>query len=186
LVEGERVRLRCPEPEDAAALAQMVTPAVGQWLLSWSATATVDDVAERINKARAAVTGGGALFFVIELKPERTPIGWISIVRWNHHSRVGAVGYWLGEAYHGHGYMTDAARAALAVAFTHLDLDVIEAGANPLNAPSIAVMRRLGMTAASERVMWAASRVRNERCVIFELTREAFEARGSTAGERSA
>jgi ribosomal-protein-alanine N-acetyltransferase len=185
VIETERVRLRCPETHDAAALERMVTPAVSRWLLSWSDTAGADEVADRIDKARAAVTGGGALFFVIELQAARTPIGWISVVRWNSYSRVGAIGYWLGEAYHGRGYMTEAAGAAVAFAFTHLDLDVIEAGANPLNDRSIAVMRRLGMTAASERVMWAASRGRDECCVIFELTREAFAARGSTAGERS-
>jgi ribosomal-protein-alanine N-acetyltransferase len=183
-VEAERLRLRCPEPEDALALSRMVTPAVSQWLLSWPDAMEADDVRERIKKARDAVAGGGALFFVIELKPDRTPIGWLSIIRWNDCSRVGAVGYWLGEAYHGHGYMTEAARAAFGVAFTHLGLDVIEAGANPRNVASLAVMRRLGMTPASERTMWAASRGRNERCLFFELTREAFEASGSTSSER--
>jgi ribosomal-protein-alanine N-acetyltransferase len=183
-VEAERVRLRCPEPDDAVALSRMVTPAVSQWLLSWPDTVDVEEVRERIKKARAAVAAGGALFFVIELKPERTPIGWLSIIRWNDYSRVGAVGYWMGEAYHGHGYMTEAARAAFGVAFTHLDLDVIEAGANPLNIPSLAVIRRLGMTRASERIMWAASRGRNERCIFYELTRAAFEASRSTSTER--
>ena len=182
-VESERVRLRCPEPEDAAALVHLVTPAISQWLLSWPDTIGLDEIGERIKKARAAVSGGGSLFFVIELKAERTPIGWISVIRWNDYSRVGAVGYWLGEAYHGHGYMTEAARAAFAAAFTHLDLDVIEAGANPRNAPSLAVMRRLGMTRASERIMWAASRGRNERCIFFELTRAAFQASRSTSAE---
>jgi RimJ/RimL family protein N-acetyltransferase len=90
----------------------------------------------------------------------------------------------MGEAYHGHGYMTEAARAAFGVAFTHLDLDVIEAGANPLNTPSLAVIRRLGMTRACERIMWASSRGRNERCVFYELTRETFEASRSTPAER--
>jgi len=183
-VEAERVRLRCPEPDDAAALARLVTPAVSQWLLSWPDTIGVAEVGERILKARAAVSGGGALFFVIELKSEPIPIGWISVIRWNDHSRVGAVGYWMGEQYHGHGYMTEAAGAAFGVAFTHLDLDVIEAGANPRNDASFAVMRRLGMTRTSERVMWASSRGRNERCIFYELTRAAFQAGRSTPAER--
>jgi [ribosomal protein S5]-alanine N-acetyltransferase len=184
-VETGRVRLRCPEAADAGALARMVTPAVSQWLLSWPDSVGIEEVGERIKKARAAVIDGGALFFVIELKPGRTPIGWISVIRWNDYSRVGSVGYWMGEAYHGHGYMTEAARAMFDVAFTHLGLDVIEAGANPMNARSLAVMRRLGMTPARDRMMWAASRGRNERCIFFELTREAFEASRSTASEHS-
>src|SRR4051794_17342909 len=114
-VEAARVRLRCPEPKDAVVLSRMVTPAVSQWLLSWPDTIAVEEVGERIRNARAAVAGGGALFFVIELKPERKPIGWLSVIRWNDYSRIGAVGYWLGEAYHGHGYMTEAVRAAVAV-----------------------------------------------------------------------
>jgi ribosomal-protein-alanine N-acetyltransferase len=183
-VDAERVRLRCPEAGDAPALARLVTPGISQWLLSWPDSIGVDEIGERIKKARAAVAGGNALFFVIELKPGRTPIGWISVIRWNDYSRVGAVGYWMGEAHHGHGYMTEAARAAFGVAFTHLDLDVIEAGANPLNTPSLAVMRRLGMTRASERIMWASSRGRNERCIFYELTRAAFEASRSTSSKR--
>lgn len=183
-VEAERVRLRCPDADDAAALAQLITPGISQWLLSWPDAIGVDEIGERIKKARAAVAGGGALFFVIDLKPGRTPIGWISVIRWNDFSRIGAVGYWMGEAYHGHGYMTEAARAAFGVAYAHLDLDVIEAGANPRNAPSLAVMRRLGMTPASERIMWASSRGRNERCIFYQLTRTSFEASRSTSAER--
>jgi ribosomal-protein-alanine N-acetyltransferase len=184
-VEAERVRLRCPEPDDAATLARLVTPAVSQWLLSWPDAIGVAEIGERIKKARAAVSGGSALFFVIDLKSEQIPIGWISVIRWNDHSRVGAVGYWMGEQYHGHGYMTEAARAAFGVAFTHLDLDLIEAGANPHNEASFAVMRRLGMTRTSERVMWASSRGRNERCIFYELSRAAFQAGRSTPAEPS-
>ena len=81
-VDAGRVWLRCPEPRDAAVLARLVTPAISQWLLSWPDTIGVDETAERIRKAREAMVAGKALFFVLELKADRAPIGWISTSRW--------------------------------------------------------------------------------------------------------
>ena len=52
------------------------------------------------------------------------------------------------HAWH-HGYATEAARAALGVAFDHLDLAEIWALTAVRNEPSLAVMRRLGLTEAT-------------------------------------
>jgi RimJ/RimL family protein N-acetyltransferase len=49
------------------------------------------------------------------------------------------------EAWH-HGYATEAARAALDVAFGHLEMTTIYSMTAVLNEPSQAVMRRLGLT----------------------------------------
>jgi RimJ/RimL family protein N-acetyltransferase len=52
------------------------------------------------------------------------------------------------QAWH-HGYATEAAEAALAVAFDGLGLDGIWSMTSVLNEPSMAVMRRIGMTEAA-------------------------------------
>lgn len=52
------------------------------------------------------------------------------------------------HAWH-HGYATEAAKAALVVAFDRLGLDEIWSMTSVLNEPSIAVMRRLGLSEAA-------------------------------------
>jgi RimJ/RimL family protein N-acetyltransferase len=56
------------------------------------------------------------------------------------------VGWRLARAAWGHGYATEAARAALDVAFTGLGKTEIWSITSVLNEPSQAVMRRIGMT----------------------------------------
>lgn len=55
------------------------------------------------------------------------------------------IGYVLDRAWQGRGYATEAARALLALAFTHLAAHRVVARADARNAASIAVMERLGM-----------------------------------------
>lgn len=56
------------------------------------------------------------------------------------------VGWRLARSAWGHGYATEAARAALAFGFTTVGLEEIVSITSRSNAPSRAVMRRLGMT----------------------------------------
>ena len=56
------------------------------------------------------------------------------------------IGWRLARAHWGRGYATEAARAALADAFGRLGLAEVVAFTVPANAPSRAVMTRLGMT----------------------------------------
>jgi RimJ/RimL family protein N-acetyltransferase len=60
------------------------------------------------------------------------------------------VGWRLAEAAWHHGYATEAARAALRVGFVEVGLREIWSMTSVLNAPSEAVMRRLGMQRHSE------------------------------------
>lgn len=54
------------------------------------------------------------------------------------------VGYWVGERHAGRGYMTEAFRLLLDFAFDELDLHRLEANIRPDNAPSIALVQRMG------------------------------------------
>lgn len=60
------------------------------------------------------------------------------------------VGWRLAREAWGLGYATEAAKAALAVAFDELRLDEVNSITAVLNAPSLAVMVRLGMTLSDE------------------------------------
>ncbi|HTU74474.1 MAG TPA: GNAT family N-acetyltransferase [Trebonia sp.] len=66
------------------------------------------------------------------------------------------VGWRLARAAWHHGYATEAARAALEVAFGHLKLSEVYSMTAVLNEPSQAVMRRLGLT---ELTRWDHPRI---------------------------
>ena len=82
-----------------------------------------------------------------------------------------SLGYWLGEAHHGRGYMAEAAPAAVRAGFRWLGVGVIEAAAQRDNPASVAVLRRLGMRHIGERPVHASARGRDEPCLAYELTR---------------
>jgi ribosomal-protein-alanine N-acetyltransferase len=97
--------------------------------------------------------------------------GWITLERRKGELRRGALGYWLGEAYHGRGFAREALVAVVRAGFGLLDVDVIEAGAQTENAKSFAVMRACGMSEAGMRMVYAASRCRSELCQFYEIGR---------------
>jgi ribosomal-protein-alanine N-acetyltransferase len=73
--------------------------------------------------------------------------------------------------------MLEAARAAVAEAFTRFGVEAIEAGAQPDNTASLTIMRKLGMRAIGERTVWASARDREEVCAYYEITRAEHGAR---------
>ena len=177
VVETARLRLRSVDERDAPAAARLMTPAVSQWLASWPSPLDEAGAAARLRRMREATTLGQALCFAIEPREAGTLMGLVMIVRTKYDVRRGDLGYWLGERFHRHGYMAEAATAAVAEAFTRLELDAIEAGAQPGNEASFATMRRLGMRLIDERPVWAESRGREERCAYYEITRTEHAAR---------
>ena len=177
VLETARLRLRVVEEQDAAAAARLMTPAVSQWLASWPSPLDEAGAAARFRRMRDATRHGQALCFAIELRDGGELMGVVMVVRAKYDARRGDLGYWLGERFHRHGYMAEAAEAAVAEAFSRLDLDALEGGAQPANAASLAIMRRLGMRAIDERPVWAEARGREERCAYYEITRREHAAR---------
>ena len=170
-IETPRLRLRCPRPEDAAAISGMMTPAVSRWLASWPVPFTSAMAAERIAAARQAVSQGAALLFIVERRQDDTPLGWIGVVRDRPADASAMLGYWLGEAYQGHGYMREAAPVVVAAAFRLMGLEAVEAAAQPENAASFAVLRGCGMEPAGECTVFASARGREEFCLRYEIKR---------------
>jgi ribosomal-protein-alanine N-acetyltransferase len=174
-VETTRLRLRCVRIEDAEPTALLMTPDISRWVARWPIPFTTAMAAERIAASRIAALQGTALPFAISEKASGEFMGWIAVHRDTKEIQRGSFGYWLGEAYHGRGYMREAAPTALQAGFDLLGLDVIEAGAQPGNDASMAVMRACGMTPTGTRMVPAPARGRDELCQMFELRRPAYQ-----------
>lgn len=71
-------------------------------------------------------------------------IGWCGLHRWNPDQRSVSLGYCFGEAAWGHGYATEAARAALRWAFDTLNLNRVQTEADTRNRASARVLEKLG------------------------------------------
>jgi ribosomal-protein-alanine N-acetyltransferase len=80
------------------------------------------------------------------------------------------VGYLLGRAWWGHGYATEAARAAMDWGFREIGFDELISLIDPANAASIAVATRLGETLRDEIDLWGY------RLRRYAITREAWQA----------
>jgi ribosomal-protein-alanine N-acetyltransferase len=81
----------------------------------------------------------------IQLKGEGRMIGSIGLRVKDERNRAADIGYVLAREDWGRGYMTEAARAILEVAFRQLDLHRVWATCDPRNHASYRVMEKLGM-----------------------------------------
>jgi [ribosomal protein S5]-alanine N-acetyltransferase len=170
-IETPRLLLRCVEERDAHSVSRLMTPAVSQWLASWHMPFTPLMAAELIDSARKSAFDGVALPFAVVERASGQLVGWTTVLCTNEDRCRGSFGYWLGEPFQGQGYMREIASSALAAGFQLLNLDVIEAGAQPENLPSLAVMRACGMKPAGERMVYASARDRQELCHYYEIRR---------------
>jgi RimJ/RimL family protein N-acetyltransferase len=84
------------------------------------------------------------------------------------------VGYRLAREYWGNGYASEGARASLSVAFTRLALPEVVSFTALLNAPSQAVMKRIGMLNANEDFDHPAvpEGIPLRRHCLYRITRE--------------
>jgi ribosomal-protein-alanine N-acetyltransferase len=71
-------------------------------------------------------------------------LGTCGVFRWNRGWRSCLTGYELARHAQGQGLMTEALRAIYAWAFETMGVERIEAQVHPLNAPSLALLKKLG------------------------------------------
>jgi RimJ/RimL family protein N-acetyltransferase len=166
-----RLTLRPVEIEDTAAVVEVMSPAVTRWLASWPNPMTQTFARERIVASMAATARGGHLWWAVIHQADQRLIGGFGCGLTEADPRRMEISYHLAEAYHGAGYMGEAARAAVAAIWRLFDVDAIEAGAQIENAASFGLMRALGMTPIGERDIYGSARDRFEPCRFYELLR---------------
>lgn len=144
-VETERLILRPWLPGDLAPFAALnADPAVMTHFPAPLSRAESDAFVTRLIE-RSARDGFG--FLAVERREDGAFLGMVGLTRVAFAPIAPAVeiGWRLGRAHWGQGYATEAAAGWLDHAFDWLGLPEVIAMAVPANAPSHAVMRRLGM-----------------------------------------
>ena len=141
LVRGERVYLRHPRKDDVQEFTRLVI-ASRSFLHPWVTPASTAEAYARYlqNCRRASMSA-----FVICLVEDRRIIGVCNLSQiFRGNLQQAFLGYWVGAAFSGRGYMTDALRLVLRYAFENLKLHRIEANIQPENGDSKRLVTRVG------------------------------------------
>jgi RimJ/RimL family protein N-acetyltransferase len=88
---------------------------------------------------------GGGFQFAVALRDDDALIGDIYLRLFDYDARQGEIGYTLARPQQGRGYAREAVAAVLGYAFETLGLYRMTATVDQENAPSIALLERLGM-----------------------------------------
>lgn len=151
----ERLVLRPLRVDDSDALHPMYSDVDANTYGSRRATNSVEETRERVTKAIADTAWRA---WAITLKGDDTALGTAVIGTVasyeKRQGKVTEIGYILSRAYWGRGYVTEAVAALIDMLFADGQRRVV-ADTDPDNAPSIAVLRRLGFThEATLRAEW--------------------------------
>jgi RimJ/RimL family protein N-acetyltransferase len=148
LIETERLLLRRVTGDDVDQFVELYAdPEVRRFIPSaatfdrWAAMERVDSEAEDWDDGRRTL-------IVCERASGRF-LGRVAIIDWPQFGET-EVGWIFAPGGRGHGYATEAGRAAQEWAFEHLDVPYVTALIRADNAPSIGVAERLGMAPIRE------------------------------------
>jgi RimJ/RimL family protein N-acetyltransferase len=99
---------------------------------------------EWLIKVQEGYRTGNDLQFGIERRADHVLVGTCTLFQFHAASRRAEIGYALGRAYWGYGYMNMALQALLRYAFETLELNRLEADIDPRNVASARTLERLG------------------------------------------
>lgn len=91
-----------------------------------------------------AARGQGTTYAFAIINEQGEFVGVCSLIDVDQQARTGALGYWIGKPYWGHGYATTAGRRVLDFAFGTLGLEQVRAAALERNHASRRVLEKLG------------------------------------------
>jgi ribosomal-protein-alanine N-acetyltransferase len=173
----ERLRLRPLIALDAAALFEVFSdPGVMRYWSSapWTELKQAD---EYIVSAGQALAEGSMLRVGIEVAATGQLIGQFALYQLDRQNRRCDIGYALGQAHWGKGYMAEAMNAMLGHVFGELALNRVEADVDPRNSASLRALERIGFV--SEGLLRERWIVAGEVCdtAFYGLLKSDWEAR---------
>jgi RimJ/RimL family protein N-acetyltransferase len=143
-LETKRLWLRWPRAADVAAVTKLAgDAAVAEMTAQIPHPYPPGAAAEFVLRSRAANLSGDAMVLVLSLRNKPTEaIGCIDLHKTDRDQAT--LGYWLGRPFWGQGLMSEAAQAALGMAFQVTDLQTVTAAARPGNGRSLGVLEACG------------------------------------------
>ncbi len=148
-ISGDRVLLRAPLMSDHAEWAAL-REASRDFLTPWEPTWPADDLTRasfrrRIKRYSEDQRSDLAYPFFIFRRSDDVLVGGLTLANIRRGcAQAGSLGYWMGAAYAGKGYMTAAVNAVIPFAFGTLRLHRIEAACIPANVASVRLLEKTG------------------------------------------
>ena len=170
-VDGPRLSLRTPRPDDADALFELGRDPEVVKFFSWGPYRERDEAAAFIDRV---VRERPYEFFIVG--PDDRPIGVTGLTELSERDRRAVVGTWLGREHWGTGANRESKELILHVAFRVLDLQRVSAYAHPENARSLAALEKLGFTREGVLRHWHMHRGEPRDVAILGLLRDEWEA----------
>lgn len=140
----ERVLLRIVRRSDLPALMAVNGDPEVTKFLPYAPWRSMDDADAWLERMLGIQAAGTALQFVLVERAGGTPVGTCLLFRHDEHSQRAELGYVLGRAYWGRGYMREGLQRLLQEAFGAMSLRRIEAEVDPANVASTRLLGRLG------------------------------------------
>lgn len=177
-LETPRLILRHLRLEDAAALAAYRNDPEVARHQSWSSY-DLEAATALILDQRSAVPGtpGTWFQFAIERRADGVLVGDCGLRTEEADARRGEIGFTIARVHQRHGYAAEAVGRVLEHAFDALGFEAVRAVTDVLNAPSIALLERLGFRreGPGSRLTWFKGRWSDENG--FEIAAAAWRAR---------
>lgn len=148
-IDTDRLILRPPQHGDYRAWSALRASSK-EFLTKWEPVWSEDHLSRksftnRVYWANRSVTSGSALPMFIVRREDQALVGALTLDNIRRGpSQAGSIGYWVGQAFARHGYMSEALAHVAEYAFTTLDLSRLEAGCLPENTPSRGVLEKAG------------------------------------------
>lgn len=145
-LETGRIILRPMRMDDADDIfAYASDPEVAKHVV-WDTHASIEDSKSFLGSVLEQYNNGMVSSWGIEERASGKLIGTCGFVYWNITHARAEIGYALGRAYWGRGYMTEAAGQITAFGFESMKLNRLEARCEVANVGSAKVMQKIGMS----------------------------------------
>lgn len=149
IVECDRVTLRAPQADDFESWAK-VRAESRTFLKPWEPTWPKDDLTKaafrrRLRRYRRDQIADQSYAFFLIAKTTGDVIGGLTLSNVRRGvTQAATLGYWMGAPFAGSGFMTEAVKGIIPVAFDELLLHRLEAACLPSNEASVHLLEKVG------------------------------------------
>ncbi|ACK50222.1 GCN5-related N-acetyltransferase [Methylocella silvestris BL2] len=149
-LRGEGVYLRPPEMRDFEEWSGLRERS-RDFLTPWEPTWPADDLTRtafrrRVRRHQQEIDSNESFAFLV-FRDDDVLVGGLTVGQVKRGVvQAATLGYWIGEPFANHGFMTRAVRAGVIFAFGTLRLHRVEASCLPHNIPSTRLLERVGFT----------------------------------------